>query len=109
VFVVLARRKAQTHLIAGVLCADSLAILPPPTTNLRKRADQTVSNGGTISLVMCIFLLLGSCGLVGAHIVLDELTKAQVSLVFGIRLVLAAENIIAGGVRKNHSSHGGGF
>jgi hypothetical protein len=58
---------------------------------------------------MCIFLLLGSCGLVGAHIVLDELTKAQVSLVFGIRLVLAAENIMAGGVPEESFLHGGGF
>jgi hypothetical protein len=56
---------------------------------------------------MCIFLLLGSCGLVGAPIVLDELTKAQVSLVLGIRLVLAAENIMVG-VPEESFLHGGG-
>jgi hypothetical protein len=83
VFVVLARRKAQgvARLIAGVLCADLLPFCVADDDQFKKtcRPDRFQMADNFLGNVH--FLLLGSCGLVGLHIVLDELTKAQVSFV----------------------------
>jgi hypothetical protein len=66
VFVVLARRKARALVLSRAFCVlIFLPLVPPPTTNLRKRATRPFPNGeqfpGNVH-----FLLLGSCGLVGA-------------------------------------------
>lgn len=96
VAVVFASRKAQcvACLVTGVLCAD---FLPFHADHLQKTCRPDRFQMAHNFLGNEHFFLFGRCRCVGFHVVLNQLTKAHISLVFGIRLVLAAENIRDGG------------